>query len=68
MISHNPPCHPVPPVSPGDVDDPPAHPDPQETAFNPEYARFAIETSGDVAILVFGLGYCVPIEVFGMYV
>ena len=57
MISHNQPCHPVPPVSPEDVDDPPDQPDQQDTAFNHEYARFAIATSGEVENNVLGLAY-----------
>lgn len=66
MISHNPPCHPVPSESHARVEEPPDQPDPQDTAFNHEYARFAIATSGDVVILVFGNGYCVTTDVFGM--
>lgn len=67
MISHNQPFHPVPPVSPGEVDDQPDQPDPQDTAFNPEYARFATETSGEVAILTFGFRYC-GVKNVGTYV
>lgn len=57
MIRPIPPFHPVPAVSPGEVDDPPEPPEPHETAFKPEYARFATETSGEVENNVFGLAY-----------
>lgn len=44
-------------VSHGEVLEAPDPPDPHDTAFNHEYARFAIATSGEVENNVLGLAY-----------